>query len=90
MFALYGLLGLSLVITSYTLSYFFANPAYHHLNLPFEIGYWLFFDAVEFSLTKTSLVHTFRKYPRYFFYFIGVGALLGLFFDFFGVYISKV
>tara|TARA_Y100000310_G_scaffold311958_2_gene358770 strand:+ start:238 stop:1011 length:774 start_codon:yes stop_codon:yes gene_type:complete len=62
----------------------------HHLNFPFELGYWLFFDAIEMSLYGTSILQKIKNKWRLGLYLLFAGALIGLVLDFFGVYISKV
>ncbi|MBW2993632.1 hypothetical protein KY317_03605 [Candidatus Woesearchaeota archaeon] len=86
MFAIYGLVGLLLIILSYV---FRINQGIQNPNLVFEIGYWLFFDALEFRLSGKSILHMVKQRKKFIFYAILIGALAGAVFDIFGVIISK-
>ncbi|MBI1978577.1 MAG: hypothetical protein HYS62_00780 [Candidatus Aenigmarchaeota archaeon] len=88
MFALYGLLGLTLIIFSYLFSRL--TPSAAHLNFLFALGYWLFFDAIDYSLSGTSILNKIKNNKILLFYLIISGALLGLVLDFYAILISKV
>jgi hypothetical protein len=86
MFAVYGLIGLAMIIASYFLGIGFGHIPFLHMS--FEIGYWLFFDSVAYHLSGTSLLHRIWKRKRLLFYLIFAGALLGAAFDFYGILIT--
>jgi hypothetical protein len=61
MFRYYGFLGLISILSAYLLSFSNAIP---HLSINKSLnnflllaGLWLFFDAIDFKLNKTSLLH---------------------------------
>jgi len=88
MFAVYGLIGLVMIIFSYFLGVGFERIPFLHLS--FEIGYWLFFDSIAFHLSGSSLLHRIWMRKRLLFYLIFVGALAGAAFDFYGVLLTRV
>lgn len=88
MFAVYGLIGLVMIIFSYFLGVGFGDIPFLHLS--FEIGYWLFFDSIAYHLSGTSLLHRIWKRKRLLFYLIFLGALVGGAFDFYGVLLTRV
>ncbi len=87
MFRYYGILGISLILLSYFLRSFGITIA---STEAFVIGYWLFFDALDFKLSGTSVLHNIKKQHSLFFYLIMAGVLIGLFFDFFGAIVADL
>ena len=87
MFRYYGLLGLSLIIFSYVLRIIGVNPGFTET---FVIGYWLFFDALDFNISGTSILHKIKKKHIVLFNMVLVGIIIGLIFEFFGVIVSNL
>lgn len=87
MIRIYGFVGLTLVIISYILGRF---SIYDNPHLIFEIGYWLFFDSMDYHLSGNSMLHMIKKNKKLLFYLILMGAMIGAFFDLFGVILSNV
>lgn len=87
MIRIYGFVGLTLVIISYIMGRF---SIYDNPHLIFEIGYWLFFDSIDYHLSGTSMLHMIKKNKKLLFYIILIGAIIGAFFDLFGVVIADV
>ena len=87
MFRYYGLLGLSLVIASFFLRITGTNVGGTET---FVIGFWLFFDALDFKMSGTSILHKIKKKNSIILYMIFIGTVIGLIFDFFGAIISNL
>ena len=88
MFRYYGALGLTLVKLAFILTIFkieLPKSLLVSLNL---IGFWLFFDSVDFKLNHTSILHKIKKLHSLLFYIIIIAVLISLVSEFFGAYIS--
>ncbi len=94
MFRLYGLLGLISIVSSYILSFFELIPygpvSVALNNFLLMVGLWLFFDAVDFKINKTSLLHKVKSKSKTVLYLILIGVLTGLFIEFFGAFVSNL
>lgn len=94
MFRLYGLFGLILILSAYLSSFFELIPygpfSVASNNLLLMLGLWLFFDAVDFKLNKTSLLHKIKSEHKIVMYIIIIGVLTGLFTEFFGAFVSNL
>lgn len=91
MFAIYGLIGLTLVIISFLLNIFQLIPTnLLSVNPLFVIGFWLFFDALDFKLNKTSILHKISKKHILFVHLILIGIFIGLFSDFIGIFLTDL
>ncbi len=94
MFPAYGFVGIVLFIFSYFLNYTRIIPEeYFALIIPhyfFIIGLFLLFDALDFKLHKTSLIHRMKNKNHLILKLILVGSLIGIIFEFYGVYISNL
>ncbi len=92
MFRFYGFFGLISILSAYFLSYFEIMPygptSVALNNLLLMIGLWLFFDAVDFKINKTSLLHKIKSRNKIVVYIILIGVLTGLFVEFFGAFVS--
>ena len=95
MFRKYGIIGLMLISFSFILSIFDIGNSFFYTTIPlgtifFTTGFWLFSDAIDYALNKSSVLHTMIKKHRIFFYLILVGIVIGIIFDFYGILISKL
>jgi len=90
----YGIIGILLVILSYFLNYTQIIPErYFALIIPhyfFIIGLFLFFDALDFKLNKTSLIHRMKNKNHLMLRLVLVGSVIGIVFEIYGVYISNL
>ena len=87
MFAVYGFIGLSLVFLAFVLNILGISLRVISINPLFTIGYWLFFDAIDFKLNKKSILHKIKRRHSSFAYLILIGVFIGLFSDFLGTYV---
>lgn len=94
MFRLYGMVGLISILAAYLLSFFELIPyspfSVALNNLLLMMGLWLFFDAVDFKINKTSLLHKIKSKSRLILYLILVAVIAGLFIEFFGAFVSNL
>ncbi len=91
MFAIYGLIGLTLILLSFILNIFNLIPwKIISVDPIFVIGYFLLFDALDFKLNKTSILHKIKNKHIILFYLVIIGILIGLFTDFYGIYIGDL
>lgn len=92
MFRKYGLIGLALVVIAFLLNLLEVLPAYPFgLVIPhyfFTIGFWLFLDSIDFMINKSSILHKIKKKHLLFFYLFLAGILIGIIFEFYGVFIA--
>lgn len=81
MFAYYGLFGLILSLITLSLNFLGLVPDLPHgvlvSNLTWGIGLWLLFDAVDFKLSQTSLLHKLKKRNKTIFYILLISLVAG-------------
>ena len=87
MFRCYGVLGITLIIVSYILR---ASGSLILITETFVIGYWLFFDAIDFMISGTSLIHKIKKKHSLMPILVITGIFIGILFEIFGVMISNL
>ncbi len=94
MFKGYGVIGLVSILIAFLLNFFKIIPAYPiGLIVPhyfFLIGLWLILDAIDFMMNKSSVLHKIKKWNILFFYIFLSGILIGVIFEFYGIFISNL
>lgn len=94
MFRFYGFVGLVSVLSAYTIAFFKVLPYGPESvilnNFLLMAGLWLFFDAVDFKLNKTSLLHKIRRRSKILIYVISIGVITGVFVEYFGAFVSDL
>ncbi len=86
MFRHYGAAGLVLII----LSYISRTADWVLFTEFFVVGYWLFFDALDFRLNGTSILHRIKRRNIILLYLVLAGIFIGLIFDSFGAAVSNL
>ena len=85
MFRWYGLAGFTLIIASY-IANFLRIDAFN--TALFTTGFWLFFDSIDYSINKTSILHRMMKAHSMLPWLLAAGVFTGYVFEFFGRDIS--
>lgn len=88
MFRYYGLLGLSISVLALALTLLQSGYPKFILVSMNIIGLWLFFDAIDFKLNRTSILHKIKKFHFLLFYILIISILISLVSEFFGAYIA--
>ncbi|MDI6721816.1 MAG: hypothetical protein QMD85_05460 [Candidatus Aenigmarchaeota archaeon] len=81
MFRVYGIAGLTLVISAYIINFLVLDFATTAL---FTVGFWLFFDAIDYQMNKTSILHKIMKRHWMLLWLLLAGIFIGYTFEFFG------
>ena len=95
MFRRYGFIGLALVLFAFIVSIFNLKNLliFSEIITPtifFTTGFWLFSDALDYYLNRSSILHRIMRKKKIFLYLVFTGVFIGLTFDFFGILVSQL